>query len=52
MGFLVAAEEECEPGVEEEEAVREERIEAADCFRMVCLGAVTAPGTLGGDLTA
>ena len=26
-------------------------MEAADCFCMVCLGAVTADGTLGGDLT-
>ena len=31
--------------------MREERIDAADCFWMVCLGAVTAEGTLGGDLT-
>ena len=29
----------------------EERIDAADCFWMVCLGAATAEGTLGGDLT-
>ena len=31
--------------------MREERIEAADCFWMVCLGAATGEGTLGGDLT-
>ena len=36
---------------DDDDAVREERMEAADCFCMVCLGAVTADGTLGGDLT-